>query len=108
MKTSYQKFIENSNPLKIQLAQIDSVLSQQLGESDSYVAEFRKFIPLSLVNLQKGLDGYNDIISKTNQYIPMAKTLGNDTMLANLVKIQKNANEMVKICNTAITKLKSL
>lgn len=108
MKTSYQKFIENSNPLKIQLAQIDSVLSQQLGESDSYVAELRKFIPLSLVNLQKGLDGYNDIISKTNQYIPMAKTLGNDTMLANLVKIQKNANEMVKICNTAITKLKSL
>ena len=93
---------------KVDLAQIDSVLSQQLGESDSYVAEFRKFIPLSLVNLQKGLDGYNDIISKTNQYIPMAKTLGNDTMLANLVKIQKNANEMVKICNTAITKLKSL
>jgi hypothetical protein len=108
MKTSYQKFIENSNPLKIQLAQIDSVLNQQLGESDTYVAEFRKYIPLSLVNLQKGLDGYNDIISKTNQYIPMAKTLGNDTMLANLVKIQKNANEMVKICNTSITKLKSL
>ena len=108
MKTSFQKFTENSNPLKIELAQIDTILMQQLGESDFYVAEFRKLIPSSIVSLQKGLDGYNEIISKTTQYIPMAKALGNDSMLANLTKVQKNAQEMIKICNNSIAKLKSL
>lgn len=108
MKTSFQKFSENSDLRRVELAQIDTILVQQLGESDFYVSEFRKTIPISLVNLQKGLDGYNDIISKTTQYIPMAKALGNDSMLANLTKVQKNAQEMIKICNNSITKLKSL
>ncbi len=108
MKTSFQKFSDNSDSRRVELAQIDTILMQQLGESDFYVAEFRKFIPSNIVTLQKGLDGYNDIIAKCNQYIPMAKALGNDSMLANLTKVSKNALEMVKICNNSIAKLKSL
>ena len=108
MKTSFQKFSDNSDSRRVELAQIDTILMQQLGESDFYVSEFRKIIPISLSNLNKGLDGYNAIISKANQYLPMAKELGNDSMVTNLTKVQKNAMEMIKICNNSITKLKSL
>lgn len=108
MKTSFQKFSDNSDSRRVELAQIDTILMQQLGESDFYVSEFRKIIPISLSNLNKGLDGYNSIIAKCDQYIPMAKALGNDSMLSNLTKVSKNALEMVKICNNSIAKLKSL
>jgi hypothetical protein len=93
---------------EIHLANISDVLNGDLSKGDSIVVSARK-------NIQSVVDGYNSAISiyqqvssTADKYLTMAKALGDDNMISRLSKNIKDANEMIKACNQAISRLKSI
>ena len=94
--------------VKIKLANISDILSGDLGKGDAFVVNARK-------NISTVIDGYNNAISvyqgvatTGEKYLAMAKALGDENMIARLTKNIKDANEMIKVSNQAIAKIKSI
>lgn len=87
---------------------IVSILQGELGKGDSSIVSARSSIAPAVENYNKAISVYQSIIPKANQYLDMAKALGDAGIQKQLDTILKDANSMIKVCNTAITKLKSV
>lgn len=87
---------------------IVSVLQGELGKGDSNIVTARGSIAPAVENYNKAIAVYQSIIPKANTYIDMAKALGDAGIQKNLESVLKEANNMIKVCNTAIAKLKSV
>lgn len=87
---------------------IVSNLQNDLGKGDSFIANGRKSLSSVIDGYSSAIPVYNQIISEADKYILMAKSLGEAGIEKSLNQIKKDANDMIKLCNSAISKLKSI
>jgi hypothetical protein len=97
-----------SKGILIQLANISDILAGNIGKGDSLVAGARKNISAIVDGYTQAIAVYQDVANTANKYLDMARALGDDNMIGRLTKNLKDANEMIKACNQAIAKAKSV
>ncbi len=94
--------------IKIELANIADMLMQDISKGDAQVLNARKIISDAISGYSEGSKIYEGTIQTASKYLEMAKALGEQTMIDRLTRVMKDSNEMVKLSNQAITKLKSV
>jgi len=104
MKVEEIKLAFNTN---IQL-NIVGILQGDLGKGDSAIVNGRKGIQTAVEGYNQAISVYTAIIPTANKYLDMAKALGEASIQKQLESVIKDANEMIKASNVAITKLKSI
>ncbi len=87
---------------------IVGILQGDLGKGDSAIVNGRKGIQTAVDGYNSAIAVYQSIIPTANKYLDMAKALGEATIQKQLEGVIKNANDMIKASNTAISKLKSV
>jgi len=93
---------------KFYLANISDVLNGDLSKGDSFVVGARKNIQSIVEGYNSAIQVYQSVANTGDKYLVMAKSLGDDNMIGRLTKNIKDANEMIKVCNQAISKAKSI
>ena len=104
MKKEEIKLAFNTN---IQL-NIVGILQGDLGKGDMSIVNGRKGIQMAVDGYNQAITVYSSIIPTANKYLDMAKALGEASIKSQLEKVIKDANEMIKASNAAVTKLKSV
>lgn len=94
--------------VKLELANIADMLSSDLGKGDVKIVEARKSISSIVDGYSSAITVYTEVANTANKYLDMAKSLGEATMISRLTKIIKDANDMIKVCNQAVAKAKSI
>ncbi len=94
--------------VKIQMANISDMLSSDLGKGDSLIVNARKNISNIVEGYSQAISVYQSVASTGEKYLGMAKALGDENMISRLTKNIKDANEMIKVSNAAINKVKSI
>jgi len=87
---------------------IVSNLKTDLGKGDSLIVNGRKSLSNVIDGYSSAIPVYNQIISEADKYILMAKSLGEANIEKSLNQIKKEASDMIKICNSAVTKLRAI
>jgi hypothetical protein len=100
--------LASANISDIKLANIADILQSDLGKGDSFIVSARKNISSMVEDYGKAIGVYNDVSSSADNYLKMANALGDDNMISRLSKAKKSAQEMIKVSNTAINKLKAI
>lgn len=83
-------------------------LQSDLGRGDASIANGRKSLSAVIDGYQSAIPIYNEIISQADKYILMAKSLGEAGIEKSLNQIKKEAGDMIKLCTSAISKLKAI
>lgn len=99
--------LKRNQEIHIQL-NIVSNLQNDLGKGDSLIVNGRKSIQSIIESYNSAISVYQSIIPQADRYIDMAKSLGEATIQKQLEDVKKQANEMIKTCNSSISKLKSV
>lgn len=94
--------------IKIELANIADVLIQDISKGDAQVVKSRGIISDAIIGYNEGVKIYSSTIQTANKYLDMAKALGEQSMIDKLTKVIKDSDEMIKLSNQAISKLKSV
>lgn len=115
MSTVKERIALNLNAVKSQTVKNVSLelnivgnLQDDLGKGDTFIVNGRKSLQSVIDGYSSAIVVYNGIIPTANKYLDMAKALGEATIQKQLETIIKNANEMIKLSNQAINKLKSI
>jgi len=115
MSNSRERIALNLNAVKSQTVKNVSIelnivgnLQDDLGKGDTFIVNGRKSLQSVIDGYSSAIVVYNGIIPTANKYLDMAKALGEATIQKQLETIIKNANEMIKLSNQAINKLKSI
>jgi len=103
IKLHFQKLNEQNFKLNIV-----SNLKTDLGKGDSFIVNGRKSLSTVIDGYSSAIPVYNSIISQADRYIDMAKALGEANIEKALNEIKKEASDMIKICNSAVTKLRAI
>ena len=104
MKVEEIKLAFNTN---IQL-NIVSILKTDLGKGDAFIVNGRKSMQNVIDGYNSAISVYTSIVSQADKYIDMAKAMGETGIQKSLEDTKKEANDMIKLSNAAITKLKSI
>ena len=83
-------------------------LAADLGRGDAQIIAGRKAIPTIVDGYQNAVTIYQSVVSSADKYIVMAKALGETEIQQSLEKRKKDALDMIKLSQAAITKLKSI
>ena len=94
--------------VKIQFANVSDILRTDLGKGDLIITNTRKSLTSMKTDYQNAIGIYTTIVGTASKYLDMAKALGDENMIGRLSKDIKDANEMIKISNTAINKLSAV
>ena len=94
--------------VKIEFANVSDMLRTDLGKGDLIIANTRKNLVTMKSDYQNAIGVYTTILSTASKYLDMAKALGDDGMIGRLSKDITDANEMIKISNSAINKISSI
>lgn len=87
---------------------ITKILADDVNVGFGMIADARKNISTIVDGYNKAIQKFNSILPRADQYIEMAKALGDKTIETSLQKTKKEAIDMVKVSNQVIAKLKSL